>query len=313
VRDGDLDLLLDRLPSCRNRQSVAQLHGGLTNVNYRIATTAGEVVARISSADGSLLAIDRDAEESNARTAADTGIAPAVLDRLIDPPVLVVRYIESLTLDAAALRSGDHLGRIATSLRTLHGGPPFRGRFDMFDIAERYLRIAHERDLLLPPRYLDHAPIVERIRTTLERHPEDLVSCHNDLLAENFLWDGNAIWIIDFEYSGLNEPSFELGNLAAESDLDDDGVRTLLAAYWRADDGSALVAHKAARSALWGLVARYGWTLWALISESINPLDFDFRGWGLEKYDAFEVAVADVSRLDDLIRRAGTSHENPAV
>lgn len=301
--------LWDQLPSCRDHTSVAQLHGGLTNVNYLLRTSTGDVVARLSSPDASLLAIDRDIEEHNARAAFHSGVAPEVLDRLLDPPVLVVRYVPSTTLDADAVASGRYTDEIARSLRTLHHGPAFRSRFDMFDIGARYLQLALDRGLDLPPRYLEHRDTIGRIRGALAGHPEPLVSCHNDLLAENFLWDGTSVHIIDFEYSGMNEPSFELGNLAAESSVTDPVLDELIAAYWQVATDHPLVVHKRARAQLWGLVAQYGWTLWALISEAINPLDFDFRGWGMAKYDAFESTVsqrgpsANVD-LDDVIRHA---------
>ncbi len=294
-----IDALLDRIPRFAGPRSVTLLTGGLTNTNYRVGTVGHDYVVRVSTPDSTLLAIDRDNEDHNARSAARTGIAPAVFDRLVDPPTLVVGFVPSETLTSHSVRRGDRLGRIAAALRTLHDGAPFLNRFDMFDIGRRYLSICNDLGLTLPVRYLDHHRTLQRIGEALGAHPETLVPCHNDLLAENLLDDGEQIWIIDFEYSGNNEPSFELGNLAAESQLDTAQLHELCGHYWGHPS-----AHRTARAELWGLVARYGWVLWAVISSKINPLDFDFWAWGMEKYDAFEAAIAD-PRFDRLLAEAG--------
>jgi thiamine kinase-like enzyme len=234
-----------------------------------------------------LLSIDRANEEYNARAASTTGTAPQVFERVADPPCLVVGFVPGETLGAATIAQGDRLTRIASALRLLHGGPGFANRFNMFEIQSHYLRIVADRGLDLPPRYEFHRATLDRIRSALDVGAEATLTCHNDLLAENLLDDGDHIWIIDFEYSGNNEPSFELGNLAAESRLDPDQLAELCDAYW-----GSHVPQKVARAQLWGLVAQYGWTLWAVISADINPLNFDFGAWGLEKYDAFERSVA---------------------
>ena len=292
------DELLDRFPSLSGQRSVTELSGGLTNTNYRITTTGGDYVLRVSSPDASLLSIDRANEEYNARAASTTGTAPEVFERLVDPPCLVVGFVPGETLGAGTIARGDRLIRIADALRTLHAGPEFRNRFDMFEIQSHYLRIVAERGLRLPPRYEHHRATLDRIRSALDAGAEATRPCHNDLLAENLLDAGDHVWIIDFEYSGNNEPSFELGNLAAESRLDPDQLAELCAAYWGSD-----LPQKVARARLWGLVAQYSWTLWAVISADINPLDFDFGAWGMEKYDAFEQSVSS-SGLGALLDRA---------
>ena len=294
-----IDALLDRIPRFDRPRSVTLLTGGLTNTNYRVDVDGQVYVVRVSTPDSTLLAIDRDNEDHNARLAAQSGIAPPVFERLVDPPTLIVGFVPSETLSAHTVRRGDRLDRIAAALRHLHASAPFRNRFDMFDIGRRYLAICDEMGLSLPDRYVDHHDTVHRIDAALGLHPEVLVPCHNDLLAENLLDDGERIWIIDFEYSGNNEPSFELGNLAAESQLDATQLAELCAHYWGHPS-----AHRAARAELWGLVARYGWVLWAVISAEINPLDFDFAAWGMEKYDAFEAAVA-APRFERLLADAG--------
>jgi thiamine kinase-like enzyme len=238
-------------------------------------------VARVSDAGSAVLAIDRRREHANTVAASETGVSPAVAEYLAGRGLLVVEWIEGSTLDETGV--GANLARIARSCRQLHSGRPFEGRFDMFEIQASYLAAVQEEGYLLPERYLDYLPAVEQIREAFAASPEPLVPCNNDLLAANFIDDGQQIWIIDFEYSGNNEPSFELGNIWSESTLSDEALEELVGAYW----GEAAPA-KVARARLWGLMSKYGWTLWASIQRSISPIDFDYWAWGMEKYERAE-------------------------
>ena len=121
--------------------------------------------------------------------------------------------------------------------------------------------------------------------------------CNNDLLAANIIDDGNRLWLIDYEYAGNNEASFELGNVWSESTLPDDLLEPLVHAYWQ-QESMALVA----RARLWALMSQYGWTLWASIQDAISPLDFDYWSWGMEKYER-AVRAFDDPGFDDLLDR----------
>jgi thiamine kinase-like enzyme len=114
------------------------------------------------------------------------------------------------------------------------------------------------------------------------------VPCNNDLLAENFIDQGDRIRLIDYEYSGNNEACFELGNIWSEAALPDDHLDALVAAYF-----GLPAPDKTARCRLLGLMAKIGWTLWAAIQDGVSPIDFDFWSWGMEKYDRALAEVAD--------------------
>jgi thiamine kinase-like enzyme len=128
------------------------------------------------------------------------------------------------------------------------------------------------------------------MRAAMGAHPEPTVPCNNDLLAENFIDDGERLWLIDYEYSGNNEPSFELGNIWSESNLSVEQLSALVEAYY----GEPL-RNKVARARLWGLMSKYGWTLWASIQDAVADIDFDYWQWGMEKYDR---AVAEFTGRD---------------
>jgi thiamine kinase-like enzyme len=130
---------------------------------------------------------------------------------------------------------------------------------------------------------------------------EPTVPCNNDLLAENFIDVGGELKLIDYEYSGNNDACFELGNVWSESNLSAEQLDELVTLYY----GERL-RNKIARARLWGLMSKYGWTLWASIQDGMSDLDFDFWGWGMEKYDRAvpEFDGPDFDRLLDEVQRA---------
>src|SRR4029077_10850679 len=169
--------------------------------------------------------------------------------------------------------------RLAETLRRLHAGPRVRDDFDMFRLSERYLALVDERDIAIPAGYRDHLTLLPRIEAALARHPLALVPCHNDLLADNVLSDGTRLWIVDYEYSGMNDPAFELGNTCQELGYDAAQVAELCRAYF----GEATPA-LLARMRLQMIMSDVGWTLWAAIQARISTIDYDFTGWAEERW-----------------------------
>jgi thiamine kinase-like enzyme len=281
VLPSDLDSRLDQLQSLRSKpREVTQLDGGLTNVNVRVRTADLDVVVRISSADSTMLSIDRLAECLNSQAAAASGAAPRVVEFLADQHLLVVEYVEGATLTAADVRNDDNLPRIAQVCRQLHAGPRFVSDFDMFEVQRRYLRTVAANGYRMPARYLEFGPQAERIEKALAVVDVPTVPCNNDLLAANFIDDGTRLWIIDFEYAGNNDPCFELGNIWSESNLEPRQLDELITHYYGRENPPMV-----ARARLFGLMSKYGWTLWASIQDAASPFDFDFWEWGLEKYE----------------------------
>ncbi|MDQ1599379.1 MAG: hypothetical protein QOD68_853, partial [Actinomycetota bacterium] len=211
-----LHATLDDVPALAGPREVEALTGGLTNVNFKVTTPERTVVVRLSGSDGDLLSIDRDAEHVNSRRAAESGAAPEVLRYLPEHHALIIAWIQGRTLVADELRETPMLERVAAVCRTLHAGPRFVGDFDMFAVQRRYLGIVQERGFRLPDRYLELMPQADRIAAALAVRKGPTVSCNNDLLAANFIDDGQRLWVIDYEYGGNGDPAFELGNIWQE-------------------------------------------------------------------------------------------------
>ena len=280
TEDPALAELLDLVPVLRGERTVAELAGGLTNTNYKVVNAAGAFVVRVSAKDTGLLAIDRENEHQNSVAAAEAGVGARVIDYVPDRSLLILEFIEGTTQSAEDLRRGDKIAMIARACRRLHEGPRFRDDFNMFEIQRRYLKLVQERGFRLPERYLEFEPQVRRMEAAMAVRAEGTVPCNNDLLAENFIDVGGEFRLIDYEYSGNNDACFELGNVWSESNLSLDQLEELVTHYY-----GRHLRNRVARARLWGLMSKYGWTLWASIQDGVSEIDFDFWGWGMEKYD----------------------------
>jgi thiamine kinase-like enzyme len=285
-----LEDVLVAVPELQGATAVEPLAGGLTNTNWKVTTADGAYVVRISGKDTGLLAIDRENELHNTRAASDCGVGARFVAAVVEHDALVLEFIDGEVMDAEKLRRGDRLALVADACRRLHGARRFKADFDMFDIQRGYLEVVRERGFRLPDRYESFAPQVEALERAMRAHPEQKAPCNNDLLAENFILANGAMRLIDYEYSGNNEPSFELGNVWSESNLSAAQLEELVGHYY----GRAL-RNKVARARLWGVMSKYGWMLWASIQDGISDLDFDFWSWGMEKY---ERAVAEFDGPD---------------
>ncbi len=270
--------LLDQVPLVKNRTSVTELSGGLTNRNLAIDADGTKYVARISSNSSDLLNINREDEYKNTIIAAEVGIGATVHDYLPGQGLLLISYINGKTFGAQDI--ANNLPRVAKSVKTLHSAKPFVSDFNMFTLQKRYLDIVQSNKFIYPDKYLDYEGHIADLKKALSVLPSEIVPCNNDLLPGNFIDDGEKIWLIDYEYSGNNDACFELGNIWAEAFLEYDALVELIDAYYGAHR-----PEKIARAWLQSLMAKYGWTLWAAIQASISDIDFDFRAWGGEKFD----------------------------
>lgn len=283
------DALFEAIDVLRGRpREVSRLEGGLTNENLKVTTPEGAYVVRRWTSDAALLGIDRDAEHLNSIAAAEAGVGAPVVDYRPDLGAMVVRFLEGSTWDNQSFDRAGSPTRAGRAIRQLHEGPRFVGDFDMFARRRRYLRLIQDNGYWLPDGYPDHEDRLEQVRRALGTTAT--VPCNNDLLAANFIDDGEKLWLIDYEYSGNNDACFELGNTATECGLDPDQVEEMVTAYFGGPTCSGL-----ARTRLQAIVSAYGWSLWGAIQAATSPLDFDFRGWCLERY---EKAVSAFSSAD---------------
>jgi thiamine kinase-like enzyme len=232
--DDELRAIFLLIPALRGWELiVTKLPGGLTNRNYRVTAGDESYVLRIAGADSSKLGIDRAREITALRTAAAAGIGPELTAHLPEANVLLVRFVKGQKFQAGDMRQAATLRDVARSLRRYHDHPVPDGlaSFCPFEATRGYFRATQEANLQLPEELGRTLDTLDRIETELETDEPNCL-CHNDLLAGNFIDDGSTLRIIDWEYAGLGDRFFDLGNFAAHAQLSEDEEALLAESYF---------------------------------------------------------------------------------
>lgn len=273
---------LQQVPDLAGRElTLTSLTGGITNRNVRVDATGStdQWVIRLAGNDTHLLGISREVEHAATVAAAGVGVGPEVTAFIRPEGYLVTRFIVGSPVSDEAVHRPDTLGRIADSLRRVHDGPAIPGLFVPLRTCEAYRALALERGVVIPPAYEAAAVIGRLIERATLAAPIELRPCHNDLLNTNFIDDGVRIRIIDWEYAGMGDPFFDLGNFSVNHGLSEEEDRYLLAAY----DGSVSAA-RLARLTLMRVVSDFREAMWAVLQEGISSLDMDFATYASNRF-----------------------------
>jgi thiamine kinase-like enzyme len=252
---------------------VETLGGGITNHNFKVVVDGDVLVLRIGGKDTGLLGIDREHEHEAALMAARLGVGPEVV-RFADG-VLVTRFVEGEVgrADPAA---------VGILLKRLHGAPAVAGRFDSFRVVEAYAATATGHGRSLPDPYGTAHELACQIEARRAAAP--VVTCHNDLLAANFIDDGERIWIVDWEYAGMGDPFFDLANFAVNNGLDEEGERALLEAYGSTDTRALTLMR---------FMSDFREAMWGVVQQAISELDFDFVSYADEHFERLRRTAAE--------------------
>jgi thiamine kinase-like enzyme len=287
-----LDKILDSLaPRLGDREGeAAPLEGGITNRNYVARLGGVKYVIRLPGKETGLLGIDRGAEREANEAAARAGVGPEVAAMLAEPPCLVTRFVEGGAMSAEELREPAALAEVGALLRALHGSVGRVGaRFSSFRIVETYAERARERGAEVPAAYERAGATAARIERALAAAEAAPLLCHNDLLAANFLRSPDGIRIVDWEYAGMGDRYFDLGNFAVNNELEATGEEALLAAYFGEPAGAARLA--ALR--LMRYMSDFREAMWGILQGSLSDLEFDFGAYAAKHFDRLDAAVAD--------------------
>ncbi len=282
LRD-ELIRALARVPELAGRDvRFTALSGGITNRNYLIEAEGrtSRYVVRLAGNDTHLLGISREVEHAATVAAAGVGVGPEVIAFIRPEGYLVTRFIEGTPVDAERVHEPETLVRVADSIRRIHDGPAIPGLFVPFRIVEAYRALALARGVRIPAEYELAAAIARRIELALLAAPVELRPCHNDLLNANFIDDGDRIRIVDWEYAGLGDPAFDLGNFSINHDLTPEEDAELLAAY----EGEVRRSHLA-RLTLMRVMSDFREAMWAVLQGGISTLDVDFGAYAAEHFD----------------------------
>jgi thiamine kinase-like enzyme len=282
--------------------AFAALSGGITNRNFLVTVDRrpDRYVIRLAGNDTFLLGISREVEHAATVAAAGVGVGPEVVAFIRPEGFLVTRFIEGRPIEIPEMRQPDRLRAVAATLRRIHDGPAIPGLFVPFRIVEAYRALALERGVAIPPAYDLALAIARRIELAFLTSPLELRPGHNDLLNANFIDDGERIRIVDWEYAGMGDPFFDLGNFAVNHELEADQEETLLAAY----DGE-LRLDRLARLRLMRVVSDFREAMWGVLQQGISTLDVDFREYAAEHFDRLLAQAGTPAFEHDLRQVAG--------
>jgi thiamine kinase-like enzyme len=300
-----IDAVQDRLGALAGEPVV--LGGGITNHNFRVGLTDGtEAVLRVAGRDTDLLGIDRAAEHVATVAAAKLGIAPEVLAFLPAQSCLVTRFVHAVPIRNQALREPPALPEVARALRAFHEhAPALPTRFDVAAIARDYLALARDRGrgAGVPAAAWDAARLAEQIAATVRGHAEHaLVPCHDDLLGANVLVEESGrVWLVDWEYAGMGDRYFDLGNLSINNGFTEHDDRALLSAYWDAE----CTPRRFAALRLMRVMSDVREALWGVAQAAISDLDFDFAAYAEKHFARLRASTAD-PRFESWLRDAAT-------
>ena len=284
---------IGRIPLFGGRppDSVERL-GGLTNLVYRVGFDGTDYLLRIAG-EGTGDYIDRAVEAHNAKVAADAGVSAGVLFFDESDGLMLADYIpEAVTMNAERFKDTGACRRAALAFRQMHRcGNDFRTVFDVFEKMDEYLALLAELKAPVPDGYEDVKRESDMVRKALAAHPAALAPCHCDPLAENFLDTGERMWIVDWEYSGNNDPMWDLGDLSVEAEFGPAQDEAMMEAYF---DGEP-PADQLGRMVLYKAMCDLLWTLWGVIQHANdNPAD-DFWAYAVNRFERCQTLMGDAA------------------
>ena len=289
----DFAALLDRVPGWAGRASViGTLAGGITNRNLLVDVDGDRFVLRLAGKDTELLGIDRSVERLAAQRASSLGIAPAVVAFVEPEQYLVTRFADGDAIPVEEMGQEDVLGHVGPMLRTFHESGDLPGTFNCFRVPEQSARSAAARGVEIPDAFATAMICAREIEAAFSATPEPGVPCHNDLLNANFLRDrsqgAERIWLLDWEYAGMNDRYFDLGNYSVNNELDEAGDAALLLSYFGGISG-----RRAARLRLMKIMSDLREAMWGVVQQAISNIDFDYAGYAASHFDRLLANASD--------------------
>ncbi|MDQ0313772.1 choline/ethanolamine kinase family protein [Amorphus orientalis] len=299
----DTDTALARLRTVPGFEGVSASEvaierlGGLTNIVFKVVREGKTYLLRIPG-EGTESYIDRKVESHNAVAAARAGVSPEVFHFDADSGLMLADYIDAPTMSPDLFRTTPGAPtRAARAFKQLHtSGQTFEFRFELFSMIDDYLKLLGEKNAQLPDGYHDVVAEAEAVREALDAHPAALAPCHCDPLCENFLDAGDRMWIVDWEYSGMNDPLWDLGDLSVEAGFTAEHDREMMEAYCDGPVDAATFGRMVIYKAMCDLL----WTLWGLIQHADgNPAE-DFWAYSEERFARCKALMASPDFADHL-------------
>ena len=272
-----------------------ELGGGITNHNYIVWVDGGpdkggkKYVMRVPGI-GTDMFIDRNVERDCMIQAAQCGVGPAVAYQIDPEGALVIDFVDGEVMHPETMAGHpDRIKQAVETVKVFHKGATFKNEIHLFDMIRKYTQIAKDLKTPWPDWIQATLKAMEEVESATQRHPVPSAACHNDLLSENFIVDADGkMWIIDWEYGGMTDPYFDLGDHVMEHPYSRDEEHLLIETYCGAPDERAF-----ARLMLYKALSGVWWGVWAMIQHTVSQIDFDYMEWAMERVGRAERGIAD--------------------
>ena len=285
----NIEQILQRIPNLALKENpvITELTGGITNKNYKITVDGESFVLRMGGNETKFLGIDREVEYECSRLAAQAGVAPEPIAFIAPEGFILARFISGQGIPAEEIGNEVNISRVVESLKLYHAIEFFPGSFSPFRVAEEYAKTARSFNVKLPEKMDGYLKKSREIETAMyRREPLTLRPCHNDLLNANFIDDGTRLRILDWEYAGMGDLFFDLGNFAVQHDFNDEQDENLLRAYFGSPTDSQRAHQK-----LMKIMSDLREAMWAQVQIGVSQLEFDYAGYGQKYFERFEAST----------------------
>ena len=256
--------------------------GGMTNKNYRICVKDSRYILRVAGT-GTEQMINRSTEMFNSAIASEKGYNVEVPYFNLETGVKISRFIENAeTLTHRSVKKEENLKQVTRILRSLHESKDFHmdNEFNVFRELEKYEEILRGDRGEFFDDYDEVREKVMALEEELKVCNRVFVPSHNDLVSENLVKDTEGrIYLIDWEYSGINDDMWDLAALSLENEFSEDDIELMFRLYFNgkeADDNSRrrLLIHQICQDILWAV--------WTVIKEAEGD---DFGTYGIDRYN----------------------------
>ena len=274
-----IDRLIKLIPEWNGKLiKINPINSGITNINFEVIVGEKSFFLSIPSSSSELLNIDYKNKYYNNKICGKINISPKVTHFIESENLLVTEFIKSKTSSLAIFQSSKEIEQLVNSIKLLHNANPFLKNFNMLSQISYYQNIL-KKDYM-PQKLNRYVNNIKSLKNKLYLPNHKLVSCHNDLLAENIINKNNQIFIVDFDYSGNNDPCFELGNLSVEMEYDDEQINKLVRSYYGEINENII-----SRVNLQGVVSDIGWSLWSYVQVENSNLNFDYNAHAIYRLE----------------------------
>ena len=272
-----IDRLIKLIPEWNGKSiKINHINSGITNINFEVIVDKKSFF--LSMPDSKSLNIDYKNKYYNNKICGELNISPKVTHFIESENLLVTEFIKAKESSLVMFQNTKEIEKLVRNIKLLHNAKPFLRNFNMFSQMSAFQNIL--KGDYFPKKLLKYVKEIKTLKQKLHLPNDQLVPCHNDLLAENIVNKDGQILIVDFDYSGNNDACFELGNLSIEMEYDDTQINKLIKLYYGEINESII-----SRINLQGIVSDIGWSLWSYVQVKNSNIDFDYKSYAINRLE----------------------------